>query len=42
MQSTMPSGAEEFLAGRFIAGLGTQNEDGSPHLTALIGLIFVP
>jgi nitroimidazol reductase NimA-like FMN-containing flavoprotein (pyridoxamine 5'-phosphate oxidase superfamily) len=35
MQSTMPSGAEEILAGRFIASLGTQNEDGSIHLTAV-------
>ena len=35
MQSTMPSGAEEILAGRFIASLGTANEDGSIHLTAV-------
>jgi len=35
MQSTMPSGAEEFLKGRFIACLGTANEDGSVHLTAV-------
>jgi len=35
MPSTMPSGAEEMLAGRFIASLGTQNEDGSIHLTAV-------
>jgi len=35
MQNTMPSGAEEILAGRFIASLGTQNEDGSIHLTAV-------
>ncbi|MGA9642643.1 MAG: pyridoxamine 5'-phosphate oxidase family protein [Terriglobales bacterium] len=35
MLSTMPSGAEEMLAGRFIASLGTQNEDGSIHLTAV-------
>jgi nitroimidazol reductase NimA-like FMN-containing flavoprotein (pyridoxamine 5'-phosphate oxidase superfamily) len=35
MQNTMPSGAQEILAGRFIASLGTQNEDGSIHLTAV-------
>jgi nitroimidazol reductase NimA-like FMN-containing flavoprotein (pyridoxamine 5'-phosphate oxidase superfamily) len=35
MPSAMPSGAEELLAGRFIASLGTQNEDGSVHLTAV-------
>ena len=35
MQSTMPSGAEEILRGRFIASLGTENEDGSIHLTAV-------
>jgi predicted pyridoxine 5'-phosphate oxidase superfamily flavin-nucleotide-binding protein len=35
MQSTMPSGAEEFLKGRLIASLGTANEDGSAHLTAV-------
>ena len=35
MQSTMPSGAEEILTGRFIASLGTENEDGSIHLTAV-------
>jgi len=35
MQSTMPSGAEEILSGRFIASLGTENEDGSIHLTAV-------
>jgi predicted pyridoxine 5'-phosphate oxidase superfamily flavin-nucleotide-binding protein len=35
MHSTMPSGAEEILAGRFIASLGTANEDGSIHLTAV-------
>jgi nitroimidazol reductase NimA-like FMN-containing flavoprotein (pyridoxamine 5'-phosphate oxidase superfamily) len=35
MQSTAPSGAEEFLTGRFIASLGTENEDGSIHLTAV-------
>lgn len=35
MQSAMPSGAEEILAGRFIASFGTQNEDGSIHLTAV-------
>ena len=35
MQSTMPSGAEEILTGRFIASLATENEDGSIHLTAV-------
>jgi len=35
MQSTTPSGAEEILMGRFIATLGTENEDGSIHLTAV-------
>ncbi len=35
MQSTMPPGAEEILTGRFIASLGTENEDGSIHLTAV-------
>ncbi len=35
MQSTMPSGADEILAGRFIASLGTENEDGAIHLTAV-------
>ena len=35
MQSTIPSGAEEILTGRFIASLGTENEDGSVHLTAV-------
>lgn len=35
MQSTLPSGSEEILTGRFIASLGTQNEDGSIHLTAV-------
>ncbi len=35
MQSTMPSGAEEILRGRFIASLGTENEHGSIHLTAV-------
>ena len=35
MQSTMPTGSQEFLNGRFIASLGTQNEDGSVHLTAV-------
>jgi hypothetical protein len=35
MQTVMPSGAEEILAGRFIASLGTENEDGSIHLTAV-------
>ena len=35
MQTTMPSGAEEILSGRLIASLGTENEDGSIHLTAV-------
>ncbi len=35
MPSTMPPGAEEMLARRFIACLGTHNEDGSIHLTAV-------
>ena len=35
MQGIPPSGAEEFLTGRFIASLGTENEDGSVHLTAV-------
>jgi nitroimidazol reductase NimA-like FMN-containing flavoprotein (pyridoxamine 5'-phosphate oxidase superfamily) len=35
MQSTIPSGSQEFLNGRFIASLGTQNEDASVHLTAV-------
>jgi Pyridoxamine 5'-phosphate oxidase len=35
MQKTMPSGSEEILTGRFIASLGTENEDGSIHLTAI-------
>ena len=35
MQSTTPSGAEEILMRRFIASLGTENEDGSIHLTAV-------
>ncbi len=35
MQRTTPSGAEEILMGRLIATLGTENEDGSIHLTAV-------
>jgi len=35
MQSSTPSGAQEILMGRFIATLGTHNEDGSIHLTAV-------
>jgi predicted pyridoxine 5'-phosphate oxidase superfamily flavin-nucleotide-binding protein len=35
MLSSLPAGADEFLTGRFIASLGTQNEDGSVHLTAV-------
>lgn len=31
----MPSGTEEILSRRFIASLGTENEDGSIHLTAV-------
>jgi PPOX class probable F420-dependent enzyme len=41
MPGTMPSGAAEMLAGRFIATLGTQNEDGSIHLTA-VWYLFEP
>jgi hypothetical protein len=35
LNSIAPSGAEEILTGRFIASLGTENEDGSIHLTAV-------
>jgi PPOX class probable F420-dependent enzyme len=35
MPSIPPSGTEEFLTGRFIASLGTENDDGSIHLTAV-------
>jgi len=35
MQNTASSAAQEFLKGRFIASLGTENEDGSIHLTAV-------
>jgi len=35
MQDTMPLGAQEVLTGRFIASLGTENKDGSIHLTAV-------
>ena len=35
MESRLPSGAEEILTKRYIASLGTQNEDGSVHLTAV-------
>lgn len=35
MPNTMPAGAEEFLTGRLIASLGTQNDDSSIHLTAV-------
>jgi F420H(2)-dependent biliverdin reductase len=47
MQSAMPPGSEEVLSGRFIASLGTQNEDGSVHLTAVWflfegGSLYVP
>jgi nitroimidazol reductase NimA-like FMN-containing flavoprotein (pyridoxamine 5'-phosphate oxidase superfamily) len=35
MQSAMPSGGHETLAGRHIASLGTESEDGSVHLTAV-------
>jgi nitroimidazol reductase NimA-like FMN-containing flavoprotein (pyridoxamine 5'-phosphate oxidase superfamily) len=35
MQNTIPPGSHEILNGRFIASLGTQNDDGSIHLTAV-------
>ena len=35
MKNAIPAGAEKILAGRYIASLGTQNEDGSIHLTAV-------
>ena len=35
MQSTIPSGAREILSRRLIASLGTENDDGSIHLTAV-------
>jgi nitroimidazol reductase NimA-like FMN-containing flavoprotein (pyridoxamine 5'-phosphate oxidase superfamily) len=35
MQTTIPSEAREILTGRFIATLGTENDDGSIHLTAV-------
>jgi PPOX class probable F420-dependent enzyme len=35
MRSAAPSGAEEILKGRYIACLGTENQDGSIHLTAV-------
>jgi PPOX class probable F420-dependent enzyme len=35
MQTTIPTGAEEMLPGRLIASLGTENDDGSIHLTAV-------
>jgi general stress protein 26 len=35
MQTTIPSGAQEILSGRLIASLGTENDDGSIHLTAV-------
>jgi PPOX class probable F420-dependent enzyme len=35
MQSTLPPGAEDILKGRLIASLGTENNDGSIHLTAV-------
>jgi hypothetical protein len=35
MQNAIPSEAQEILMGRFIASLGTENEDGTIHLTAV-------
>ncbi|MGH9513337.1 MAG: pyridoxamine 5'-phosphate oxidase family protein [Terriglobales bacterium] len=35
MQKTIPSGGKEILSGRLIASLGTENDDGSVHLTAV-------
>ena len=35
MPNTIPSGGEQILAGRFVASLGTQSDDGSIHLTAV-------
>jgi PPOX class probable F420-dependent enzyme len=35
MQTTIPAGAQEILSGRLIASLGTENDDGSVHLTAV-------
>src|SRR5215472_2977636 len=35
MQTTIPSGALEILSGRLIASFGTENDDGSIHLTAV-------
>ena len=35
MQTTIPSGTQEILSGRRIACLGTANDDGSIHLTAV-------
>lgn len=46
MQSALPIGAEELLSRRFIGSLGTENDDGSVHLTAIWyrfegGLLYV-
>jgi PPOX class probable F420-dependent enzyme len=35
MQTTIPSGAQAILSGRRIASFGTENDDGSIHLTAV-------
>jgi len=35
MQTTIPPGAQEILSRRLIASLGTENDDGSIHLTAV-------
>jgi PPOX class probable F420-dependent enzyme len=46
MQSALPTGAEELLSRRSIGSLGTENDDGSIHLTAIwyrfeAGLLYV-
>jgi|ERR1022692_444076 hypothetical protein len=46
MQSALPIGAEELFSRRLIGSLGTENEDGSVHLTAIWyrfegGLLYV-
>jgi Pyridoxamine 5'-phosphate oxidase len=46
MQSALPVGTEELLSRRLIGSLGTENDDGSIHLTAIwyrfeAGLLFV-
>jgi general stress protein 26 len=35
MQNTISPGAQEILSRRLIASLGTENDDGSIHLTAV-------